>query len=68
MAQTSFQLDDGTAKAIDELKGVFGVSTSTAVIRRAVALARIATRMSGDSGEITLLDKDDQRTKVLLAS
>lgn len=67
MAQTSFQLDDGTAKAIDELKGAFGVNTSTGVIRRAIALARIATRMS-DDGSITLVDKEDQRTKVLLAS
>ena len=66
MAQTSFQLDDGTAKAI-ELKGAFGVNTSTGVIRRAVALARIATRMS-DDGSITLVDKEDQRTKVILAS
>lgn len=65
MAQTSFQLDDGTAKAIDELKGVFGVATSTSVIRKAVALARIVSRMSAD-GAITMLDKDDQPTKVLL--
>lgn len=67
MAQTSFQLDEGTAKAIDELKGVFGVTTSTGVIRRAVALARIASRYSTD-GVMTVIDKDDQRTKVLLAS
>lgn len=65
MAQTSFQLDDGTAKAIDELKGVFGVTTSTGVIRRAIALARIATRMSGDTGEVTMLDQDKQPTRVL---
>lgn len=66
MPQTSFQLDDGTAKAIEELKEAFGVTTSTGVIRRAIALSRIAVRMSGDSGEITLLDKDSQPTKVLL--
>ncbi len=65
MAQTSFQLDDGTAKAIDELKGVFNVNTSTGVIRRAVALARIAARMSGDTGEVTILDQDKQPTRVL---
>lgn len=65
MAQTSFQLDDGTAKAIDELKGVFGVTTSTGVIRRAIALARIATRMSGDTGEVTMLDQNQQPTRVL---
>lgn len=68
MAQTSFQLDEGTAKAIDELKIAFGVTTSTAVIRRAIALARVAVRTGSDDGSVTLLDKNDQRTKVLLAS
>ena len=68
MAQTSFQLDEGTAKAIEELKGVFGVTSSTAVIRRAIALSRVASRNSdtGD-GTITLLDKDKTPLKVSLA-
>lgn len=67
MAQTSFQLDDGTAKAIDELKGVFGVATSSGVIRRAVALARVAAKVSGDTGEVTMLDKDKQPTRVVFS-
>lgn len=66
MAQTSFQLDDGTAKAIDELKGALGVAASSGVIRCAIALARIATRMSNGRGEVTMLDKDGQPTVVLL--
>ena len=65
MPQTSFQLDSGTAQAIEELKGVFGVTTSTGVIRKAVALARIMARQSED-GAVTIVDKDDNRTKVLL--
>ncbi len=65
MVQTSFQLDEGTAKSISELKEVFGVTTNTGVIRKALALARIVGRMSED-GAVTVLDKDDQRTKVLL--
>lgn len=68
MAQSSFQLDSSTAQAIDELKEAFGVTTSTAVIRRAVALARFAARNASTDGSVTLLDKDDKRTKVLLAS
>ena len=68
MAQTSFQLDNGTAEAIEELKGVFGVANSTAVIRRAIALARVAARNS-DSGDntVTILGKDQQPVKVMLA-
>ncbi|HEY2659867.1 MAG TPA: hypothetical protein VGI79_09110 [Caulobacteraceae bacterium] len=66
--QTSFQLDDGTAAAIDELKTAFGVSSNTAVIRKAIALARIAAK-NGDQadGTITLVDKDGAPLKISLA-
>ena len=69
MAQTSFQLDDGTAQAIEELKEVFNVTSNTAVIRRAIALARIAARNSNaDDNTITLLDKDSTPIKVMFGS
>lgn len=69
MAQTSFQLDEGTAQAIEELKKVFNVTSNTAVIRKAVALSRIAARNSNtDDNTITLLDKDETPTKIMLAS
>jgi len=68
MAQTSFQLDAGTATAIDELKGVFGVTTNTAVIRRAIALARVASRnASVEDRSVTLLDIAGDPVKVMLA-
>lgn len=68
MAQSSFQLDAGTARAIEELKKVFNVTSNTAVIRKAVALARIAARHSNaDDQTIVLLDKDNVPTKVMLA-
>lgn len=67
MAQTSFQLDEGTAKAIEELKGVFGVNTSTAVIRRAIALARIASRSRDTTDDtVTIVGPDKIPTKVVL--
>ena len=68
MAQTSFQLDSGTATAIEELKGVFGVATNTAVIRRAIALARVASRnASPEDHSVTLLDTAGDPVKVMLA-
>ena len=67
MPQTSFQLDEGTAKAIDDLKGVFGVSSNTAVIRRAIALARIAARSKDTTDDtITIVGPDQVATKVAL--
>lgn len=66
--QTSFQLDPGTAEAIEQLKGVFGVSSNTAVIRRAIALSRVAARNS-DAGDrtVTLLGSDGVPLKISLA-
>jgi hypothetical protein len=66
MPKTSFQLDDGWAKAIEKLKGAFGGTNGIDIIRRAIALARIAIRMSGDSGEITLRERDSPPIKLLL--
>ena len=65
--QTSFQLDPGTAQAIDELKATFGVTSNTAVIRKAIALARIAAK-NGDNadGTVTLLTEDGTPLKVSL--
>ena len=66
--QTSFQVDPGTAEAIEELKGVFGTTSNTAVIRKAIALARIAAR-SSDTGDntVTVIDRAGDRLKISLA-
>jgi hypothetical protein len=64
--QTSFLVDEGTASAIEELKKVFNVTTNAAVIRKAVALARVAARESDDDDTITLLDRNQQPLRVLL--
>lgn len=66
--QSSFQLDAGTAEAIEELKGVFGVTSNTAVIRRAIALARVASRNSdAEDRTVTLVDKTGTPLKISLA-
>jgi transaldolase len=66
--QTSFQLDPGTAQAIDELKTVFGVTSNTAVIRKAIALARVAANTQNASERtITLVDQAGTPLKVSLA-
>ncbi|MGH6819211.1 MAG: hypothetical protein ACREC1_10635 [Methylovirgula sp.] len=65
MAQTSFQLDPGTAQAIDELKGVFGVTTSTAVIRKAIALARVASRNAAEDGTMTLVKPNGDKVNII---
>ena len=66
MQQTSFILDEGTAQAISELKKEFNVNTNAAVIRRAIALARIAMRNSDSEKVVTLIDKEDNKVRVAL--
>jgi hypothetical protein len=43
MAVTSFEVDERTAALIAELRETFGVNTQAAVIRKALALANVAS-------------------------
>jgi ribosomal protein L4 len=57
----SFELDAGTAKAIEDLKEVFGVKTDADVLRKAIALSRIAARYRNHEDQtITLQSPDDK--------
>ena len=66
MGQTSFVFDASTEQVIEELKREFGVTTKVAVIRRALALARVAARSAAEDHTVTILDKDKQPQKVFL--
>ncbi|MEO7027351.1 MAG: hypothetical protein ABI056_07335 [Caulobacteraceae bacterium] len=44
------------------------MTTSTAVIRKAVALARIAARNTTEDGRVTFLDKQGEKMNILLKS
>ncbi len=48
MAQMTFQLDDNSEIAIDELKEFFGTKSGAAAIRSALALARAIVPTSKD--------------------
>jgi hypothetical protein len=65
MTERTFNFDPGTAKAIHDLKAVFGVASGLEVIRKAVALARIAERNSTDH-TITMVDSKGTATTILL--
>ena len=66
-SQTSFQLDTGTADAIERLKGAFGVTSNTAVIRKAIALSQVAVQQSDASDNtVTIVNKVGDRFKVML--
>ena len=63
MAQTSFEIDDKTALALENLKKVYGVSSNAAVLKRALALALIASKYGDDDFNLHLLSKDDGKER-----
>ena len=53
--QTSFEVDELTRAALDELKKVYGVTSNAAVMKRAVRIALIASRYADPNRDLHLL-------------
>ncbi|GJD47515.1 hypothetical protein OPKNFCMD_0223 [Methylobacterium crusticola] len=63
MAQTSFDIDEKTASALNSLKETYGVSSNAAVLRRALAIALAASQYADDDHNIHLLNATDEGIK-----
>lgn len=57
MAQTSFEIDERTAEALESLKKVYGVTSNAAVLKRALAIALILSKHADDDSNIHALSK-----------
>ncbi len=67
MAQTTLAGDRATLSAIEELKGAFGVKTNAQVIRKALALARVAAQKADTDHTVTIGSAaEGGETKVML--
>lgn len=64
--QMNFQINDETLNLIEQLKGAFGVDTNTAVLKRALAIARLAANHQRNDHTITLIGKDEVRRDIVL--
>ena len=58
MAVTSFEVDERTAALLAQLQRTFGVKTNAAVIRKALALANVASQHAGSDNTITITSDD----------
>jgi hypothetical protein len=68
MAATSFEVDERTAALIAQLRETFGVKTNAAVIRKALALANVASEHADADHTITIAPSDGRpAVKVSLA-
>jgi hypothetical protein len=64
--QRSYQATDETARALAELRETFRVPTDSAVVRRALALARVMAQEAGEDHTVTVLRRDGTPMKILL--
>jgi hypothetical protein len=64
--QRSYQATDETAQVLNELKAAFRLNSDSAVIRRALGLARLIAREAKDDHTISIERKDGTRVKLLL--
>jgi len=65
-SQLNFAVSGDTLDLIEDLKKTFGVESNTAVLKRALALARVASGNQRDDHTITIVGKDDVRRDILL--
>jgi hypothetical protein len=64
MAMTSFEMDERTVALIERLRGTFGVKTNAAVIRKALALANVASQHANADNTITIAPSEDGKPAV----
>jgi hypothetical protein len=68
MAVTSFEVDERTAALLAELQKTFGVKTNAAVLRKALALANVASQYADADNTITITSGEGKApVKVSLA-
>jgi hypothetical protein len=67
MTQTTFAVDQATLEALRELKTAFGVKTNAQVIRKALALARVAAEKADKANTVTIGSGAKGQTTVMLA-
>ena len=66
MAQTSFEIDEKTASALAALKEVYGVNTNAAVLKRALAIALVASKQADEDHNIHFLKEENSEKKEVL--
>ena len=64
--QLNVVVSDETLELIDRLKKVFSVDTNAAVLKRALAIARVAADNQRDDHTISLVGKDEVPRNIVL--
>jgi hypothetical protein len=68
MAQTSFEIDEKTAEALENLKKVYGVSSKAAVLKRALALAVLAAKYADGDSNLRIISAENGKDREVAVS
>jgi hypothetical protein len=64
--QINFTVNEETLALLESLKGAFGVDSNTAVLRRALAIARLAAANRRADNTISIIGKDEVKRDIVL--
>lgn len=64
--QLNFAVSSETLELIEKLKKEFGVDTNAAVLKRALAIARLAATNKRDDHTVSIVGKDEVRRDIVL--
>ena len=64
--QINFTVNEETLTLLEELKDAFGLDTNTAVLRRALAIARLAANNQRADHTISIIGKDEVKRDIVL--
>ena len=64
---TTFGFDKKTMKTLDELKTELGASSKVEVLRKAIALLKLAQEAQSRGGEIILGEPDGTKKQIVLS-
>ena len=63
---TSFAVDQKSREALEELRITLNASSNAEVIRRALALLRLAARTTSKDGQVILREKNGAEREVIM--
>ena len=66
MSVSRFEVDEEVYNAISILRPVFGVRTNAQVIRKALALAKVAAEHADSENRLTIIDSRGEKKVILL--
>ena len=63
---TTFSIDDKTERTLDEIREALGATSNAEVLRRAVNLLGVASKVVNENGKIIIQNEEGRSREILL--